>query len=95
MGKLDYRDRVRAGARQVALRDEAFRAKVEQLEPCGDVKSGFRKRLPGDLDRLRVLARPREVTETLDQRRLRDSARLDRASCRCLRRYFWNPPSDA
>ena len=69
-GKLEHRIRVSAGALQVTLGNEAFRAKVEQVEPAFDAQVALGQRGACLLDRLRVVARPGQFAYAfLDRRR--------------------------
>ncbi|MEO8566639.1 MAG: hypothetical protein ABI541_09680, partial [Betaproteobacteria bacterium] len=63
--QLDHRIRIRAGALEVSLGDEAFCAKIEQIEPVFDAQAGRCQRCARLLDRLLVVASPRQIAYAL------------------------------
>ncbi|MDQ2961586.1 MAG: hypothetical protein M3R31_00280 [Pseudomonadota bacterium] len=76
--KLEHRVRVGAGALQVALGDEAFRAQVEEVEAASNAQAGHGHRRRGQLDGPRMLAGPRQVANPF-----RGWGGISRAGLRC------------
>ena len=75
----EHRAGVRGGTREVALRDVAFRAEVEQGESLVGLDARRGQRLAGERDGLRVLSRPREIVNALADGSRLACARLRRA----------------
>ena len=74
--EVEHRLRIGAGAREIALGDEAFRAQVEQVEPACHAQAGRAQRRSGQLDRLRMRSGPRQVADLPGRRDRRPRASL-------------------